>query len=381
MAEINEQFHGTPFHYINNPDNRLVTNCTDSIFRASDPLSFHNSLAGYKPTPLVELKNLAKKIGVREIYIKDESYRFGLNAFKALGASYAIHKILEKNPEIETFCTATDGNHGRAVAWSARIFDKKSRIFVPSDTTTARIDAIRAEGAVVEKIIGNYEETCAFAKKRSLEYGWTLLQDTATEDYEEIPAHIMAGYFTHFKELEDGLHQLPEPNVDVVFLQSGVGSWPAAAAWYYTSRYSLKRPKLVIVEPKEAAGMLASLIKGERCSPSGSFKTMMAGLNCGIPSSTAWEILKNTIDVSIAIEDKFMEAAIRTLFSPSQDDPQVISGESGAGGFAGFLAIMNDERFAEVKEFLNINSNTRILCYSTEGATDPSNFKKIISAH
>lgn len=368
-------------YYLNFSETRLPQNLTDSIFRSSNSLSFHKSLENYEPTPLVELNELAKHFGVRQIFIKDESHRFGLNAFKGLGASYAIYKILEKNPEIETFCTATDGNHGRAVAWSAKLFNKKAYIFVPVDTTTARIEAIRNEGAVVEKIIGNYEETCAYAKKMSRENGWTLVQDTATEDYEEIPAHIKAGYFTHFQELEETLHKLPEPEVDIVFLQSGVGSWPAAASWYYTNRYGSKSPKLVIVEPTEAAGMLASLKKGERCSPVGSFKTMMAGLNCGIPSSSAWDILKTTADASIAIEDRFMEAAINTLYYPMGQDPQVISGESGAGGFAGFLAIMTDERFAEVKAYLGINSQTRILCYSTEGATDPENFQKIISGN
>lgn len=365
--------------YINPSEKKLPENLTNSILRSSDSLSFHKSLNNYKPTPLVELKELAKQLGVGQIFIKDESHRFGLNAFKGLGASYAIHKILEKNPEIETFCTATDGNHGRAVAWSAKLFKKNSYVFVPVDTTAARIEAIRKEGAIVEKINGNYEATCAYARKMSEENGWTLVQDTATEDYEEIPAHIKAGYLTHFQELENTIHKLPEPGMDIVFLQSGVGSWPAAAAWYYTKRYGLKSPKLVIVEPVEAAGMLASFKKGERCSPAGNFKTMMAGLNCGIPSYAAWDILKTTADASIAIEDRFMEATIKILNSPVGKDPQVISGESGAGGFAGFLAIVTDERFTEVKNYLGINSNSRILCYSTEGATDPENFKKIIS--
>lgn len=368
----------SPF-YINNPNNNLPANLTDSVFRNSDPLNFHKSLKAYSPTPLHNLKNLAKDLKLKDLFIKDESYRFGLNAFKALGASYAVHRILEKDPSITTFCTATDGNHGRAVAWSAAMAGKQSRIFVPVDTTPARIEAIKKEGAIVEKVNGQYEEACDLAKKRSSENGWQLVQDTATKEYEEIPAYIKAGYLTHFRELEDSLHSYPEPEIDLVFLQSGVGSWPAAAAWYYQSRYGKKRPKIVIVEPAEAAGFLESIRIGKRASPGGTFKTMMAGLNCGIPSSSAWEILRTTVDCAIAVEDHFMEDAVRKLYYPVGDDPVVVSGESGAGGMAGLLAVLKDERFAEVRSSLGIDQTTRILLFNTEGATDPDNFQKIIN--
>lgn len=367
-------------YYLNHPQNILPEGLTTTILMNSNSLDFHSSLNEYDPAPVRDLRELAKNLQVKNIYIKDESSRFGLNAFKGLGASYAIHKILEKDPSIETFCTATDGNHGRAVAWSAAKFGRSSRVFVPVDTTPARIEAIKKEGAIVEKINGNYEETCAVAEQKSRENGWLLVQDTATEDYEEIPAHIKAGYLTQFKELETSLHSLPEPKIDLVFLQSGVGSWPAAAAWYYQQRYADNRPKIVIVEPTEAAGMLASLKKGARTSPNGTYKTMMAGLNCGIPSTAAWAILKYTADAAVAVEDSYMEEAIRRLYYPAGEDPRVISGESGAGGMAGLLAVLQDKRFNAVKTALQIDENTRILLYNTEGATDPQNFRKIIAA-
>lgn len=367
-----------PF-YINKPKNILPDGLTDSIFRNSDPLKFHKSIENYRPTPLVELPELANFCKVGKIYVKDESYRFGLNAFKGLGASFAIHKILEKGPSIKTFCTATDGNHGRAVAWSAKMLGKTSRIFVPKDTTPARIKAIENEGGIVEVINGNYEEACAYAQKMSKENNWQLVQDTATKHYEEIPAYIMAGYFTHFLELEENLHSLPLPEIDIVFLQAGVGSWPASAAWYYLNRYGINRPKIVLVEPKEASGILTSFKKGKRTSPDGNYKTIMAGLNCGIPSTSAWEILKNSVDAAMSIEDNFTEQAIRKLYFPEGADQRIISGESGAVGFAGFLALMTDPRFRKLKEYLNINSETRCLFYSTEGDTDPDNFRSIIN--
>lgn len=369
-----------PF-FINSPSNSLEPCLTTKIFESNNALEFHQGLPEYKPTPLVELKELAEEMGVGKIYLKDESFRFGLNAFKGLGASYAVHKILEADPSVEIFCTATDGNHGRAVAWSAKMLGKKSRVFVPRNTARYRIEAIESEGAVVEEINGTYEETCAYAQIMSEGNGWTLVQDAASTDYEEIPAHIKAGYFTHFKELEDTLHILPEAQIDIVFLQCGVGSWPASAAWYYLNRYGKKRPKLVAVEPIEAAGLLASFKAGEPTSPQGKLETIMAGLNCGIPSTSAWDILKNTADASMAIEDTFTIKAIRKLYYSNGDDPRIISGESGAGGVAGFIALMTDPRFEELKNALGINGNSRILFYSTEGATDPGNYQMILEEY
>lgn len=369
-----------PF-YINNPSHSINSSFTTGIFESSKAIDFHKGLEGYKPTPLVELKELAKEMEVGKIYIKDESFRFGLNAFKGLGASYAIHKILEKDPSVEIFCTATDGNHGRAVAWSANMLGKESRIFVPRNTARSRIEAIEGEGAVVEEINGTYEETCAYAQIMAEGNGWTLVQDTASIDYEEIPAHIMAGYFTHFKELEDSLHTLPEAQIDLVFLQCGVGSWPASAAWYYQNRYGSKQPKLVIVEPIEAAGMLASLKAGKRTSPMGKLETMMAGLNCGIPSTSAWEILKETAYAAMAVEDDYTVKAIKKLYHSKGNDPRVISGESGAGGVAGFIALMTDPRFEDLKAALKITQDSRLLFYSTEGATDPGNYQTIVDGY
>lgn len=363
---------------INKAQQPVSENLTSEILKTSDSLSFHSSLEGYKPSPLHELKGLARHVQVGKIYMKDESHRFGLNAFKGLGASYAIYKILQKNPEIGTFCTATDGNHGRAVAWAAKIFGKQARIFVPKDTTAARIQAIRNEGAIVEQLKENYDETCAYAAEKSKEGGWELVQDTSWEGYEEIPAQIMAGYLTQFREMEESIHGLPIPEVDVVFLQAGVGSWPASAAWYYQSRYGKNRPKIVLVEPSESSGILESFRKGKRSKPVGNYSTIMAGLNCGIPSLNAWEILKNAVDVAMEMDDAHAKKAMKRLHDPLGDDLKIISGESGVAGFAGFLALLKDSQYREVKEYLKIGKSSRLLFYSTEGATDPDNYQRVI---
>jgi diaminopropionate ammonia-lyase len=367
-------------YFINNPSNQIPISLTTDILKNSDSLSFHKKLSVYQSTPLASLPALAKHFGIANIFVKDESYRFGLNAFKGLGASFAIDKILKKYPRIRTFCTATDGNHGRSVAWSAKRVGKHSVVYVPKDTTDNRIEAIKKEGANVLKVNGNYDETCAHAKQVCDDESWQLVQDTAWEGYEEVPAYIMAGYLTHFIELEDTLHTLPKPKIDIVFLQAGVGSWAAAAVWYYLNRYGVNRPKLVIVEPTASDGILASFKNGGRTNPSGNLQTIMAGLNCGVPSTTAWDILQNAVDASIAINDSVAKEAMRLLHAPKENDPQLISGESGVGGFAGFIATMQDDNYQNLKNSLGINEHTNVLFFSTEGATDPDSFSTIVNS-
>lgn len=364
--------------YIHQPSNQLSDSFTNRILKESRPRTFHESLPVYKPTPLLRLPAFASKYGVKDVFVKDEAPRFGLNAFKGLGPSYAIHTILNEKPEVEVFCTATDGNHGRAVAWAARQSGKEAVVFVPQDTTRARMVAIEQEGAKVEKIEANYDQTCAHAREESKRQGWQLVQDTAWEGYEEIPALIMAGYLTHFQELENSLHTPVTPAVDLVFLQAGVGSWAASAIWYYLNRYGQNRPKIVVVEPRESDGILESFKQGHRVEPKGNLHSMMAGLNCGIPSSTAWEILQRGADAVMRIEDSYSARAMRELYSPKEKDPQIIAGESGAGGLGGFIALMTDSRFEELRNFLEVGKDSRVLFYNTEGATDPENFSAIV---
>jgi diaminopropionate ammonia-lyase len=364
--------------FINHPSNTITSSLTTEILRDSNAMAYHTSLPNYQATPLISLPNLARKYQVGHIYIKDESHRFGLNAFKGLGASYAIFKVLEGQPQIETFCTATDGNHGRAVAWAAKMAHKKAVVYVPRDTSENRMEAIEQEGATVIKIDGNYDETCAFAKASSQKEGWQLVQDTAWENYKTIPAQIMAGYVTHFKELENTLHTLPQAKIDIVFLQAGVGSWAGSAIWYYLNRYGKYRPKIVVVEPDDADGILSSFKADKRVMPDCTFQTIMAGLNCGMPSLSAWDIIKAGTDISIKIKDEFAERAMRALYYPGGNDPSIIAGESGAGGLAGFMALMEREEMRVLRVKLAINSDTNILFYNTEGATDRDSFNKII---
>jgi len=364
--------------YKNIPNNILPKNATTSILQNNNAFTFHQSLPVYKPTPLINLSHLAEKIKLGNIYVKDESHRFGFNAFKGLGASYAIHQALLKDASIEVFCTATDGNHGRAVAWSAHRNGKKSVVFVPKDTTIKRIKAIEKEGAKVIQINGNYDDACQQAEDLSKANGWTLIQDTAWEGYIETPALIMAGYLTMFKELEETLHTNPKAKIDLVFLQAGVGSMAAAGIFYYLNKYGADRPKIIIVEPAEADGVLESFKKNNITPSKGNNVTLMAGLNCETPSLTAWPLLKNGTDYAIKIKDAYAKQAVRTLYYPTGTDQRIIGGESGVGGLAGFLAIIMDPDYQAIKASLGMNEETRILFISTEGDTDQEVFGQII---
>ena len=364
--------------FLNIPNNEIGNTLTERILAQSNSIKFHKTLPNYSNSKLFELENLSTELGVDNIYLKDESTRFNLNAFKGLGASYAIRKLLIEYPQTSVFCTATDGNHGKAVAWSASINKKKSVVYVPKDTTKERIDAIAQYGGEVIQLDMNYEETCNHAAKQSALNNWMLVQDTSWDGYEKIPALIMSGYLTHFKEMEDSINLFQKPKIDIIFLQCGVGSWPASCIWYYLNRYRTNRPKIVLVEPNEASGVLSSFMHNQRVSPKGNFETIMAGLNCGIPSKSAWEIIKKGCDAVMTISDKDARNAMRTLYKPKENSKRIISGESGSAGLAGLIKCIKDPGMSKLNEHIGLNSKSRILLFNTEGDTDKESFKSIV---
>ena len=364
--------------FLNYPTNKLCHDKIHFILDNDNALNYHNKLEEYSKTPLIQLNGLAKRIGVNKIFIKDESKRFGLNAYKVLGASYAIYKILSMNPKVSTFCTATDGNHGMAVAWSCNMNNKESVIYVPKDTSDQRIQSLSAIASRVYKTDLNYERTCQLAKTTSRKMNWQLVQDTSWKGYEEIPAYIMSGYLTQFKELENEINSIKKPKADIIFFQTGVGSWAASGIWYYLNKYGTKKPKIILVEPNECSGVFESFINGKRISPKGNFKTIMAGLNCGIPSKIAWEIIKNGCDACLKISDKYAKEAMRSLFYNHNKDLRVISGESGAAGLAGLMKCIKDESLDNLRNHIGLSSGSKILVFNTEGDTDKESFKSII---
>lgn len=358
---------------------------------------FHKTFPMYEPTPLAELKETAKYLGLGNIYVKDESFRFGLNAFKVLGGSHAIGKYLagilgkelseisydllisdetrEKLGDI-TFVTATDGNHGRGVAWTAKQFKQKSVVYMPKGSAEERLNNIKAAGADASITDMNYDDAVRLVNKNAQEKGWVLVQDTAWEGYEEIPTWIMQGYGTMGLE---ALEQMPEKPTHI-FLQAGVGSMAAAIAGFFVSVYGEERPIITIVEPNEADCFYrtAAADDGKLHFVTGDMKTIMAGLACGEPCSIAWDILKDCADFYISCPDYAAAKGMRILGNPAKGDQRVISGESGASAFGCVAEIMSNPALTEIKEQLQLDENSRVLFFSTEGDTDKENYKAIV---
>jgi diaminopropionate ammonia-lyase len=366
-------------------------------------IEFHKSIEGYAPTPLISLNSLAKKLNVGNIYVKDESQRFGIKAFKALGASYAIFRTINKKwknnygcelkpheffkADIKnklgnlTFCAATDGNHGRAVAWTANKLKQRAIIYMPSNTAKSRIDNIYSENGEVVLIDGTFDDCVKKVAEDSAKNGWQVISDTAYPGYMDIPEFILLGYTTIFNEVEEQikLQNLNFPGF--VFLQSGVGGLSAAGTTHFVLNYKDKRPKLISVEPIDSDCFLESVKygNGEPLPTKGKQESIMAGLNCGIPSPVAWKFLKDGMDFFLSVEDKYAEDAMRTFYHPLGKDKRIISGESGAAGLAGLLALCENPKLTDAKNQLGINENSDILLINTEGDTDVDNFKKVVS--
>lgn len=359
---------------------------------------FHESFPIYKKTPLRKLNNLAHELGVSDIYVKDESYRFGLNAFKVLGGSFAIgnyiaeqlgvdidelpyEKIISKEVKDKlgdiTFISATDGNHGRGVAWTARELGQKSIIYMPKGSAAERLENIRAEGADASITDLNYDDAVRLADKNAKKNGWILVQDTSWTGYEKIPVNIMKGYTTM---ADEAYEQLEGKRPTHIFLQAGVGSFSTAVTGFFSDVYKEDKPIITIVEPNEAACIFKTIKAddGKIHPVAGDMNTIMAGLACGEPVTVGIDILRNYADYFISCPDYVAAQGMRVLSSPVIGDERIVSGESGAAGFGAAFEILTNLDLKELKERLKIDENSVILFFSTEGDTDKENYKKIV---
>lgn len=350
----------------------------NSVFKNEDPLSYHCKIRRYEPSPLISLSRLAKSMGIKELYIKDESRRFRQYTFKTLGASYAIHKYLEENPGKHIFCAATEGNHGRSVAWAAKMNKQKAVIFVPADTVLSRIKNIKKQRGKVVLVDGDYDAAVSRARDEAERNGYVLVQDTSWAGYTEIPTLITTGYKTMMLELEELLHAPREPLIDFVFLQCGVGTWASSVVAYYRNRYPKNMPRIIAVEPLTSDSLLESIRQDRVAKTKGSQQTLMSGLNCGTPSRIAWKILKDGVDLFLAIPDDYAIKAMQNLYFPFRNDAQIFAGESGAAGLGGLTALAYEESLEEVKQKIGLNSQSRVLVFNTEGVTNPDAFEELI---
>jgi diaminopropionate ammonia-lyase len=341
----------------------------------AEPQAFHAALPGYAPTPLTELPALAAELGVCRVFVKDESDRLGLPAFKALGASWAVHRILaeraasgaeslDPDPDADpvTLVTATDGNHGRAVARMARLLGLRAHVFVSKGVHPAASAAIAAEGAEVTQADGPYDDAVRQAAAAAEAPGTVLVQDSGRPGYERIPQWVVEGYSTLLTETDAQLEAAGADAPDLVAVPVGVGSLAQAVVTHYRSRPAGPAAALLSVEPDAAACVLESLTRGELTGIV-TGETTMAGLNCGTPSSTAWPFLRDGLDAAIAVTDDESARAARDLAALG-----VSSGPCGAASLAGVRAALTGDGADERRAALGLGPDSTVVLLSTEGA-------------
>ena len=376
-------------------DRHLEVMSTQNVAKAQ---AFHRSFPQYSLTPLAKLPGMAGRLGLGGLWVKDESYRFGLNAFKVLGGSFAMGRYIAQElgwdvSQVDyayltgnklkeefgqaTFFTATDGNHGRGVAWAANKLGQKAVVHMPKGSAKSRFDNIAKEGAAVTIEEVNYDDCVrmAAAEAAQTEHG-VIVQDTAWEGYEDIPAWIMQGYGTMAGEAAEQLGERPTH----VFVQAGVGSLAGAVVGYFANLYPDNPPKFIVMEAQIADCLYQGAKAGDGAPRmvGGDLKTIMAGLACGEPNTISWDILRNHVDAFLSCPDWVSAKGMRMLAAPVKGDPAVTSGESGAVGMGVISTLMTDNGYQELREALELGPDSKVLMFSTEGDTDPEKYQEIV---
>jgi len=363
--------------------------------------NIHSSIPHCKATELVHLPNLSKYLGIRSIFVKNESKRGNINSFKILGATYAVTKLLcnklnlnieaitfddikekIKNQGLEgiTLTTCSDGNHGRGIAWTARELNLNAVIYMPKGTVKSRVENIEALGAKVIVTKYNYDDTVRYANNKAKENGWYIVQDTSWEGYEEIPKTILQGYSTMGMEAIEQLQSFGIKKPTHIFVQAGVGAMAGGVVGAIANIYKSNVPKIIIMEPTNAACYFKSIAlnDGEPHNVNGDLDSIMAGLACGEPVREGWNILKNFGYGFFKCPDYITAYGMRILGNPLKEDERIIAGESAGVGIGLLTIITTDEKYQWIKDALSINEDSIVLFFSTEGDTDPINYRSIV---
>lgn len=348
---------------------------------------------GYEKTPLHALDALATAIGVDTVFYKHEGARFGLGSFKALGGAFAAQRVLQREvsrqmgwkvslSEIRagrfarecaeiTLVSATDGNHGRSLAWGCKRFGAPCRIYIHAEVSEGRAEAMRALGAEVIRIEGDYDASVALAKQEAEENGWFVVSDTSWPGYSAPPLDVMSGYGVMTREICDDLDTPPSH----VFLQGGVGGLAAGVAAGLRQHWGEKAPRVVIVEPDRAACLFESARKGEATTVAIEEETIMAGLSCGEPSELAWEILVEEASDFLTLPDATIAPTVRLLARPLGNDPVIEAGESAVAGLSALIAARQNGALSKA---LGLDQSSRVLLIGSEGVTDRAIFDAIM---
>ncbi len=371
------------------------------VSRARDARKFHLQIPGFNMTPLEALPNLANLLGIGGIYIKNEGMRLNMRSFKIMGGSYAVYRLvrrlLGREDEDLSFeylisdechrklgnlvlCSATDGNHGRGLAWTCSQLRLPCKIYVHRETSQPRIDAIRSFGAEVTVVDGNYDDAVRQASEDAKKNGWHVVSDTSWPGYEEIPTWIMQGYTSILLEAQEQFSGMGIVKPTHVFVQAGVGALAASVVGFYTALFPDDPPLFIIVEPDKADCIFRSVSAGDgKChSVEGDLDTIMAGLACGDPSPVAFSILNSDADIFLSVPDNVAARGMRILGCPLHGDPIIISGESGAVPLGTLFALCNDGLSDDLNAALKLDRDSLVFIINTEGNTDPIEFRKIL---
>lgn len=394
-----------PITWIDNPRARTIeqSQAVDELFPpgiARETRAFHSRIPGYQVSPLKNLPRLASMLGLGGIWVKDESFRLSLSSFKVLGGSFAIYSFVKSALGLDeldifsqagsamvreklgdlTFAAATDGNHGRGVAWSASRLGFKSVIYVHEKTSQARIRAIESNGARVVVIQGTYDDAVRQVNEDAQQNGWQVISDTSWPGYEDVPRWVMQGYTTMFSEAQEQLAAQGIIQPSHVLVQAGVGSLAAATIGFYAQLLGPGRPRSIVVEPDKAACLFlsAEIGDGKPYSFSGDLDTIMAGLACGDPNPQAWRVLWDTADAFVKCPDYVAAKGMRVYGVPLAGDPFVVSGESGAATLGALMFIMQRPECAPLRESLGLGRESEVLLINSEGNTDPTYFRRVV---
>ena len=325
----------------------------------------------YSLTPLISLNKLNDKLKLNKIFYKDESKRFHLKSFKALGGAYAVEKIIKGNDK-KVISTATAGNHGRSVAWGSQKNNLECKIFISEFVSESRAEVMRSFGADVIRVKGNYEDSLNECIKQSKKNNWQIVQDVAWEDYKLVPKLTMAGYSVMMKEVSE---QITSEKISHVILQAGVGGM-AAAMVAGIARYLDHIPQIIIVEPDSAACVLESIKKGKIEKISIEKESIMGGMSCGEVSLVPWEILKNSVHFCVTVSDDYISKTVKYLANKEFSEEKIIGGECSTPGIASLIGLNNDH---EIKKKISLNENSNVLLFGCEGDADEELYQKLLS--
>ena len=325
----------------------------------------------YSPTPLISLNKLNEKLKLNKIFYKDESKRFHLKSFKALGGAYAVEKIIKGNDKT-IISTATAGNHGRSVAWGSQKNGLKCKIFISEFVSESRAEVMRNFGADVIRVKGNYEDSLNECIKQSNQNNWQIVQDVAWEDYKLVPKLTMAGYSVMMKEISE---QIKNEKISHVILQAGVGGM-AAAMVAGIARYLDYIPQIIIVEPDSAACVLESIRTGKIEKISIEKESIMGGMSCGEVSLVPWEILKNSVHFCVTVSDDYISKTVKYLANKQFSDEKIVGGECSTPGIASLIGLSNNQ---EIRKKTNLNKDSNVLLFGCEGDADKELYQKLLT--